>query len=167
MSLHSVEAQHKPESSKLLKLQNSFEAGVLLPDQKIKLERGFILTLLCKIKASSGNVNETRDVIENKTNNSLFLTSVSESKTRTRLTLHRMKCSASVNDFHIPRLRRGKSLNRQSSAMTVNKYRSHSIAGLFKIDLTYPFAFQARLCVALMRLTNPRKYSYAPERASE
>ncbi len=80
--------------------------------------------LLRNIKPSSGHVNRTRYVIENMTQNLLFLTSVSGSKKGTRLTLPRMNCMVRADNFPIPGFRRYQFPIRTYFAMTSYKAQS-------------------------------------------
>ncbi|CDF36420.1 ATP dependant DNA helicase [Chondrus crispus] len=52
---------------------NTLTAGSALPDHKLKLKKGFIVMLLRNLDPATGHVNGARYVIENMTNNLLFL----------------------------------------------------------------------------------------------
>ncbi len=102
VSSNSKEAQAAAELRYPQELLNSIEAGPSLPDHEIRVKKGFVVMLLRKIKPSLGHVNGTRYAIERMTQNLLFLKSVSRSQKGNRLTLPRMNCSVSVDDFPIP-----------------------------------------------------------------
>ncbi len=72
-SCDSVEAQNKAELRYPQELLNSVEARASLPDNEIKLKKGFIVMLLRNIKPFSVRVNGMRYVIENITLSHFFV----------------------------------------------------------------------------------------------
>ena len=127
-----------------------------MPDHEISLQKVFLLMLLRNIKPSAGHVNGTRYVVVRMTANLPFLTSVSISKTESRLMLPRMNCTVSKDDFPILDFRRCQFPIRVCFAMTINKAQGQSIPGALGIDLHGQCFSHGKLYVALSRTTSPR-----------
>ena len=108
-------------------LLNSIEVGASLPDHEISLNKRFVVMLLRNIKPSAGYVNGTRYVVVRMITNLLFLTSVSGSKTGSRVMLPRRNCRVSKDDFPIPGLKRCQFPIRLRFAMIINKVHVQSI----------------------------------------
>ena len=154
--LNSLEAQEAAELRYPQDHFNSIEVGASLPDHKISLKKGFIVKFLRNMKLSAGHVNGTTYVVVRITTNLLFLTSVSGSKTVSRLKLPRMNCTISKDGFLIPGFRRRQFSFRVCFAMTINKAQGQSIPGALGIDLNGQCFAHGQLYIALSRTKIPR-----------
>ena len=102
MVYDSVEAQNATELKYTVELLNSIEVRASLPDHEIALKKGLIFKLLRNIKPSLRHAHGTRYVVDNMTNNVLFLASVTGSKTGDRLNYLNELCAVSKDYFPIP-----------------------------------------------------------------
>ena len=137
-------------------LLNSLTAGSSMPDHCIRLKKGFIVMLLRNLRPAQGHVNGTRYVVENFTNNLLFLRAVSGAHRGSRIVIPRMNCTPNDDDFPIPGFRRCQFPVRVCFAMTVNKSQGQSISGKLGLDLSSPVFSHGQLYVALSRTTHPK-----------
>ena len=80
----------------------TWTTGYALPNHRLKLKRGFIVMLLRHLDPTAGHVNSARNVIENMTNNLLFLRVTTRSRDGSRLCLPRMPCGLVDDNFPIP-----------------------------------------------------------------
>ncbi|CDF40386.1 ATP dependant DNA helicase [Chondrus crispus] len=114
---------------------NTLTAGSALPDHKLKLKKGFILMLLRNLDPATGHVNGARYVIENMTNNLLFLHVTTGSHQGNRLCLPRMPCGPGDDNFPIPGFTRTQFPIRTCFALTTNKAQGQSFGGRIGLDL--------------------------------
>ncbi|CDF33193.1 ATP dependant DNA helicase [Chondrus crispus] len=113
---------------------NTLTAGSALPDHKLKLKKGFIVMLLRNLDPATGHVNGARYVIENMTNNLLFLHVTTGSHQGNRLCLPRMPCGPGDDNFPIPGFTRPQFPIRTCFALTTNKAQGQSFGGRIGLD---------------------------------
>ncbi|CDF77379.1 unnamed protein product [Chondrus crispus] len=134
---------------------NTLTAGSALPDHKLKLKKGFIVMLLRNLDPATGHVNGARYVIENMTNNLLFLRVTTGSHQGNRLCLPRMPCGPGDDNFPIPGFTRTQFPIRTCFALTTNKVQGQSFGGRIGLDLRDHCFSHGQLYVALSRTTHP------------
>ncbi|CDF37017.1 ATP dependant DNA helicase [Chondrus crispus] len=134
---------------------NTLTAGSALPDHKLKLKKGFIVMLLRNLDPATGHVNGARYVIDNMTNNLLFLHVTTGSHQGNRLCLPRMPCRPGDDNFPIPGLTRTQFPIRTCFALTTNKAQGQSFGGRIGLDLRDHCFSHGQLYVALSRTTHP------------
>ena len=129
----SLEAKEAAELRYSQELLNSIEIGASLPNHEISLKKGFIVKSLQNIKPSAGHVNGTKYEVVRMTTNLLFLTSVSGSKTGSRLILLRMNCTVCKDDFTIQGFRRYQFPIRVCFEMTTKKPKANRYQELWEL----------------------------------
>ncbi|CDF37506.1 partial DNA helicase [Chondrus crispus] len=133
---------------------NTLTAGSALPDHKLKLKKGFIVMLLRNLDPATGHVNGARYVIENMTNNPLFLHVTTGSHQGNRLCLPRMPCRPGDDNFPIPGFTRTQFPIRTCFALTTNKAQVQSFGGRIGLDLRDHCFSHGQLYVALSRTSH-------------
>ncbi|CDF39089.1 ATP dependant DNA helicase [Chondrus crispus] len=142
-------------------------AGSALPDHKLKLKKGFIVMLLRNLDPATGHVNGARYVIENMTNNLLFLRVIAGSHEGNRLCLLRMPCGPGDDNFPIPGFTRTQFPIRTCFALTTNKAQGRSLGGRIGLDLRDHCFSHGQLYVALSRTTHPSNVTILTRESDE
>ncbi|CDF38639.1 unnamed protein product [Chondrus crispus] len=146
---------------------NTLTAGSALPDHKLKLKKGFIVMLLRNLDPATGHVNGARYVIENMTNNLLFLHVTTGSHQGNRLCLPRMPCGPGDDNFPIPGFTRTQFPIRTCFALTTNKAQGQSFGGRIGLDLRDHCFSHGQLYVALSRTTHPGNVTVLTRESNE
>ena len=136
-------------------LLNTLTAGSALPDHKPKLKKCFIFMLLRNLDPTAGHVNGTQYVMENMTNNLLFLRVTTGSHEGNRLCLPRMPCGPGDDNFPIPSFTRTQFPIRTCFALTKNKAQSQSFGGRIGLALRDHCFSHGQLYIALSNTTHP------------
>ncbi|CDF41007.1 ATP dpendant DNA helicase [Chondrus crispus] len=146
---------------------NTLTAGSALPDHKLKLKKGFIVMLLRNLDPATGHVNGARYVIENMTNNLLFLHVTTGSHQGNRLCLPRMPCGPGDDNFPIPGFTRTQFPIRTCFALTTNKAQGQSFGDRIGLDLRDHCFSHGQLYVALSRTTHPGNVTVLTRESNE
>ncbi|CDF36294.1 unnamed protein product [Chondrus crispus] len=146
---------------------NTLTAGSALPDHKLKLKKGFIVMLLRNLDPATGHVNGARYVIENMTNNLLFLHVTTGSHQGNRFCLPRMPCGPGDDNFPIPGFTRTQFPIRTCFAPTTNKAQGQSFGGRIGLDLRDHCFSHGQLYVALSRTTHPGNVTVLTRESNE
>ncbi|CDF32173.1 unnamed protein product [Chondrus crispus] len=146
---------------------NTLTAGSALPDHKLKLKKGFIVMLLRNLDPATGHVNGARYVIENMTNNLLFLRVTTGSHQGNRLCLPRMPCRPGDDNFPIPGFTRTQFPIRTCFALTTNKAQGQSFGRRIGLDLRDHCFSHGQLYVALSRTTHPGNVTVLTRESNE
>ncbi|CDF33589.1 Putativ ATP dependant DNA helicase [Chondrus crispus] len=146
---------------------NTLTAGSALPDHKLKLKKGFIVMLLRNLDPATGHVNGARYVIENMTNNLLFLHVTTGSHQGNRLCLPRMPCGPGDDNFPIPGFTRTQFPIRTCFALTTNKAQGQSFGGRIGLDSRDHCFSHGQLYVALSRTTHPGNVTVLTRESNE
>ncbi|CDF38756.1 unnamed protein product [Chondrus crispus] len=146
---------------------NTLTAGSALPDHKLKLKKGFIVMLLRNLDPATGHVNGARYVIQNMTNNLLFLHVTTGSHQGNRLCLPRMPCGPGDDNFPIPGFTRTQFPIRTCFALTTNKAQGQSFGGRIGLDLRDHCFSHGQLYVALSRTTHPGNVTVLTRESNE
>ncbi|CDF33021.1 unnamed protein product [Chondrus crispus] len=146
---------------------NTLTAGSALPDHKLKLKKGFIVMLLRNLDPATGHVNGARYVIENMTNNLLFLHVTTGSHQGNRLCLPRMPCGPGDDNFPIPGFTRTQFPIRTCFALTTNKAQGQSFGGRIGLDLRDHCFSHGQLYVALSKTTHPGNVTVLTRESNE
>ena len=136
---------------------NTLTTGSALPDHKLK--KGFIVMPLRNLDPTAGHDNGARYVIENMTNNLLFLRVTTGSQEGTRLCLPRMTCGPGDDNFPIPAFTRTQFPICTCFALTTNKAQGQSFGGCIGLDLRDHCFWHGQLYVALSRIAHPRNFT--------
>ncbi|CDF39624.1 Helicase-like protein [Chondrus crispus] len=136
---------------------NTLTAGSALPDHKLKLKKGFIVMLLRNLDPATGHVNGAPYVIENMTNNLLFLHVTTGSHQGNRL----------YDNFPIPGFTRTQFPIRTCFALTTNKAQGQSFGGRIGLDLRDHCFSHGQLYVALSRTTHPGNVTVLTRESNE
>ena len=155
-SADQVENENENQLRYPVEMLNTLTAGSALPDHKLLLKRGYPVMLLRNIDTENGHCNGARYIIENMTNNVLFLRLAIGSKKGARLTLPRMPCGPGDPDnFPVPGFTRTQFPVRVCFALTTNKAQGQSFGGKLGLDLREECFSHGQLYVALSRTTHP------------
>ncbi|CDF37673.1 unnamed protein product [Chondrus crispus] len=146
---------------------NTLTDGSALPHHKLKLKKGLIVMLLRNIDPATGHVNGARYVIENMTNNLLFLRVTTGSHQGNRLCLLRMPCGPGDDNFPIPGFTRTQFPIRTCFALTTNKAQGQSFGGRIGLDLRDHCFSHGQLYVALSRTTHPGNVTVLTRESNE
>ncbi len=126
---HDRQAQISDELHYQQELLNQIDAGSSMLDHNLTLKKGSIVILLRNLRPNKGHVNGARYVIENMTDNVLYLKSVTGAFKGERLALPRVKCRPGDDNFPIPDFTRSQFPVRTCFAMTTDKSQGQSIRG--------------------------------------
>ena len=150
-----------------MELLNTLTAGSALPDHKLKLKKGFIVMLLRNLDPTAGHVNGARYVIENMTNNLLFLRLTTGSHEGNRLCFARMPCAPGEDNFPIPGFTRTQFPIRTSFSLTTNKAQGQSFGARICLDLRDHCFSHGQLYVAFLRTIHPGNVTILTQESNE
>lgn len=101
-STKTVESENNNAPIYPIEMLNTLSHGSVLPGHMLSLKKGFILILLRNLDLKNGHVNETLYVVENMTNNVLFLGIDTGIRKGSNLTLPQISCRPGHDSFPVP-----------------------------------------------------------------
>lgn len=100
-SAGTVEIESKNELRSPMEMLYTRSHRSALSNLTLSLKKGFLVMLLRNLDPENGHVNETRYIVENMTNNVLFLRVTTGMQTGTKLILLQINCGFSDDSFPV------------------------------------------------------------------